>query len=597
MLGLVLALSVAGLAVGPLLYAGGRGRASTIAALDGLTLGLVPPLVVLRLAPHVYDEIGSAAPILMAVGYGFVWLLERRGHGARGARLASAVVVSALIAHALGDGAALAVTLRSAEHAGAGGAVFALALLLHRLPEGLVVTRALVPTLGWTATLVRLGLMAGATLVGAMLGRGALETLPEGPVEGLVALGLGALVRWVVHTHDAEPAGRRATAAAGVAFVAGLALALALPTPHSLLERAQPRELALGESFLPLFVECAPALLAGAVVGPAADLLFGPLARGRPCGALSGLAAAFRLAPTKRALASWTHHSVARRPAGVVATWALASAALAVDVHLLSARLLGLPWALARALAGGATAIGVGLLVALASRTVAGGGLGPTTIVGGDLGSTTIAGGDLEPTTVAGDAHEADRARGDRSTRSLFQLDGVGRAFRRAAPGLLAGLLLAALAEAALLPSPTASTPGLYPLARWSLAAWLALGGRAALPLAAVAVHKGFSPGLVLGLLSLRLAAWPAALPAIGRKGGAGAAAVFVAGTLAASAMAGFSVDRALSPSTVPDVHPLVAHDHHPLEWVAAAAAGAGLLAGLVRRGPRRWLRDAFART
>ncbi|MCU0683555.1 MAG: hypothetical protein MUF34_15160, partial [Polyangiaceae bacterium] len=247
------------------------------------------------------------------------------------------------------------------------------------------------------------------------------------------------------------------------------------------------------------------------------------------------------------------------------------------DVHLLSARLLGLPWALARALAGGATAIGVGLLVALASRTVAR--------------------GSLEPTAVTGKAHGASRVRAGKPFRSRFQLADVEHAFRRAAPGLLAGLLLAALAEAALLPSPTASSPGLDPLARWSLAAWLALGGRAALPLAAVAVHKGFSPGLALGLLSLRLAAWPAALPAIWRRGGAVAAAVFVASTLAASALTGFGVDRALSPSTVPDVHPLVAHDHHPLEWVAAAAAGAGLLAGLVRRGPRRWLRDAFGRT
>ncbi|HEU4532582.1 MAG TPA: hypothetical protein VFS00_00645, partial [Polyangiaceae bacterium] len=162
--------------------------------------------------------------------------------------------------------------------------------------------------------------------------------------------------------------------------------------------------------------------------------------------------------------------------------------------------------------------------------------------------------------------------------------------------GLLAGLLIAALAEAALRPSPAGATPGLDLLARVALSAWLALGGRVALPLAAVAVHKGFSPGLVLGLLSLRLAAWPAALPAVRRKGGARAAVAFVAGTIAASALAGFVVDRALPPSTVPEVHPLVAHDHHPLEWAAAAAAGAGLLAGLLRRGPRRWLRDAFAR-
>lgn len=560
MLGLVLALSVAGLAVGPLLYASGRSRAPVSAALDGLTLGLVPALVVLRLAPHVYDEIGDLAPLLFAAGYGFVWLVERRSHGAR---LASAVVVSALVVHALADGAALAVALRSAGDAGSGGAVFALALLLHRLPEGLVITRALVPTLGWSAALARLALMAGATIAGALAGSTALEALPEGPVEGFVAFGLGALLRWVVHTHEAPPAGRVAKAAAGLSFAGGLALALALPAPRSLFERAQPRELALAESLLPLFVECAPALLAGAVLSPMVGALCARLARGRRGSVLSGLFAAWRAEPTARTLDLWARLAPPGRSAGLLAAWALASTALSLDVLLVGAHLLGPPWALARALVTCALAMGVGALVSLASRRA-----------------------------PASEGTPTEAPTGRRPVRP----SAIGRAFARSAPGLLLGLLLATLAEAALRPSPTASTPGLDPLARWSLVAGLALGGRVALPLAAVAVHKGFSPGLALGLLSLRLAAWPATLPTLWRRGGPAACAAFVLGTLAASALAGFGVDAALSPASVPEVHPLVAHDHAVVEWVAAAIVGAGLLAGLLGRGPRRWLRDALTR-
>jgi hypothetical protein len=584
-LGLVLALSVAGLAVGPLLYASGRVSAPAASALDGLVLGLVPPLVLVRLAPHAYDELGAAAPCLLAAGYAFVWLVERRGHGARGARFAATVIVSALAAHAFADGAALAVASRAAGRAGASGGALAAALLLHRLPEGLVLTRAIVPALGWPAALVRLGLMAAATAAGALAGRTALDVLPEGPFDALMALSFGALLRWVVHTHEPPPRGAAARAAGGSAFALGVALALALPAPDSLLARAQPRELTFGESFVPLFVECAPALLAGVALGAVAARCRG----GRPRGALGGLAAAWRSEATARALGAG-RAGAARRGAGLVASWALASGALAPDALLVGARLLGAPWALARTLLAGAAAAAVGALVALASRRAA---VPPAS---GAAAHDPLAG--ARPPGRPGPGGPPDRfgafaapARTADATRRA-----AVRAFDRFAPGWLTGLLLAAFAEAALRAAPAASAAIAAPLAAWPLAAAVALGGRLALPLAAVAVHKGLSPGVALGLLSLRLGAWPAALAALRREGGRPACGAFVAGSLAAAALAGAAADATLSRASVPEVHPLLAHAPPPLAWAAAAAALAGLVAGLARRGPRAWLRYAFAR-
>src|SRR3954452_5570483 len=135
MFGIALALSLAGLALGPALVALGRKQALVFAVIEGLTLGLVPALLLLRLLPHLYEEAGPAAILLMAVGYAGFWLIERRSHGA-GAHLRQSVIVPAMAVHSLLDGSSLA--LAFAAGSGPTSALLAGALVLHRFPEGLL---------------------------------------------------------------------------------------------------------------------------------------------------------------------------------------------------------------------------------------------------------------------------------------------------------------------------------------------------------------------------------------------------------------------------------------------------------------------------
>jgi hypothetical protein len=161
------ALSLLGLAFGPVLVAiGGRSRVA-VAALDGLTLAVVPALVLTQLAPHLYDEIGVAAPLLMLGGYAAFWLVERyRGHDHD---VGTAVVVPALAIHSVFDGAALALAFADATN-GAASAVLGFSLVAHRLPEGLFVGTALVPRFGLRRTFKRVALLAVGTVLGALGG-------------------------------------------------------------------------------------------------------------------------------------------------------------------------------------------------------------------------------------------------------------------------------------------------------------------------------------------------------------------------------------------------------------------------------------------
>jgi hypothetical protein len=259
---LLVCVSLVGLAVGPLIATLSRGRQVPGAVVDGLAVGVVPAVLLLRIFPHLWKSLGAAAGLLGSVGYVALWLADRRGH-ASADRVAPAVIFPALAVHSLTDGALLG-ALSMSPHLGALDGAMCAALVIHRLPEGLFLATA-APGAAPSRTWRRIAGLMGATVLGAIAGGALLRLLPEALFDGVAAVGFGAILRLATHSHAAPATSRAARAAAGLAFVAGIALVAAIRMPDDILMSAQPSEPSLLEATFALFVETSPAMLAGLV--------------------------------------------------------------------------------------------------------------------------------------------------------------------------------------------------------------------------------------------------------------------------------------------------------------------------------------------
>ncbi len=574
MLALAVALSIAGLAVGPALVALGRGRAVPSAAIEGLTLGVVPALILLRVLPHLYDSLGPWALVATATGYLVLWLADRRGHRA-GARIGQAVIVPALALHALTDGAGLAVAVAAMTRGAPSGLLLGAVLLLHRLPEGLFVTTTLLPIVGWRSTLLRLGLVALATLTGALLGSALLATVPDALFDAVVALGLGAMLRLALHTHAPLPTERASRAASALAFAGGIVLALAVPAPDSVLRAAQPRELSITQSLGPLFVETAPALLAGLLLSALLHALLPQritawLRAGAPWQrALRGLAfgaarpwCACGVLPMSRRM-----FAEGISPAAVL-PFVLGTPVLALDGVLVIGRLLGGTVMLSVVLGG--------VFIALAASVSTRGVAAPPRRRHVSLHVVSDEGAPV-PATLGGRVLAGLREAG-------------GAALDESGAWYLTGLVLAAAFEAASrwhFASPFGAPFDVAVVAALSMP--FAIASHGAAPIAAVMVHKGFSPGAGLAMLLVAPSVSVALAATVRRALGARAAGLLVASVLVLATMLGVLLNLVTSADVVPAMHGFAAHVHPWWEWGSAGVLTVLLCASLVRVGPREW--------
>jgi hypothetical protein len=230
MFALALVLSFAGLLAGPMLVHWARGRAVFEAAFAGLTLGLIPVLILARFLPELVIEFGLMAPALFAVGYLASWWLQSRVR--QRSSMAPNLVTLALAAHGLTDGAALAVLFKGAwpMTATASAALIA-ALVAHKIPEGLFVASTSMRVAGTRPAVWRAIFIGSATVTGGIGGRELLRWAPEAVVHGLFALGLGVMLRVVTHQHaDSAGQGWPLRVKTGC-FVSGVAMAMAIPSP------------------------------------------------------------------------------------------------------------------------------------------------------------------------------------------------------------------------------------------------------------------------------------------------------------------------------------------------------------------------------
>ncbi|WP_437315310.1 permease [Sorangium sp. So ce385] len=537
MLALVVALSIVGLATGPLLVALGRRRALPTSALDGLTLGLVPTLVLARHLPHAVEEIGPQAVLWTALGYVALSLTEHRRRDT-GEILGREIAFSALAVHALLDGAGLALAAAAAD-GGADGLLIASAVLVHRLPEGLSLAARFLPAWGWRQLALRLGLLGLLTLLGALLGQRLMDGLPHASLEVFIALGLGVLLRLVVHTHEAPPRSQTARSASALAFVSGLCVALALPGEESSFGHAHGPGPSIAASLGSLFVATAPAMLAGLAAAGLLSALLPRRATGRPRGG-----------------------------APVAAMVSLAALAPALDVGgaPMSLRLLGLPLTAAR-VAG--SALLAALLALLVARAAGAPGAAPRSSA---------------PPAVAGAAASL----GARLRAAAAEA--AGPALDRVAAWYLVGLVLAVVVEATLDPAAAralGAPAGVVVSALIAAPVYVCALG--ATPLAAVMVHKGLSVGAALALLVVGPSTSAAALAALKRSLGARAAAAFALASVALAVAIGLAANALVPAASVPELHGLAAREQGPVAWLCAAALGALLLSSFARLGPRAW--------
>lgn len=185
---------------GPVLYRFLHGHPRAVHFVDGFVYLAVPLLVAWQVLPHAWEERDLLA--LVALGAGFVLpaLIERASHAfaEQTDNLAIIVGLTGLWLHALLEGAALV--------PGDGGveAPFALAVVLHRVPVGLVVWWLIRPRFGVAAASVGVGSFVVATLAGYGLGTEILADA-HGPAGRLYqAFVSGSLVHAVFHQgrHD-----------------------------------------------------------------------------------------------------------------------------------------------------------------------------------------------------------------------------------------------------------------------------------------------------------------------------------------------------------------------------------------------------------
>lgn len=186
--------------VGALLYRSLHGRNRAVQLVDGFVYVAVPALVAVQILPDVIVERAPLVLLVVAAGAFVPTLFEiaSRSLAHHTDDMAIIVTLSGLVVHEVLEGAALAPGGDPVEPA------FAWAVILHRVPVGLIVWWLVRPRHGIPIASAAVGALVLATLVGGVVG---LEL--AGPIHGegfhyLEAFVAGTLLHVVFHQgrHD-----------------------------------------------------------------------------------------------------------------------------------------------------------------------------------------------------------------------------------------------------------------------------------------------------------------------------------------------------------------------------------------------------------
>ena len=188
-----LAAALAAPVLGAMLYGALHPRPAATRLVDGLVYLAVPILVALQVLPQSWDARELLSLVAVAGGAGLYFVLERvsRALAAHADNVAILVALSGLVLHAFLEGAALVPGKDS-------DAFFVYAVVLHRLPIGLVIWWLIRPRHGRTAASIGIGVVVVATLAGAV-GGGVVSLTEDGGLDLYQAFVAGSLLHVVFH--------------------------------------------------------------------------------------------------------------------------------------------------------------------------------------------------------------------------------------------------------------------------------------------------------------------------------------------------------------------------------------------------------------
>ena len=560
--------SIGALFIGPVLFRFAAGKRAAMSALDGFVLVTIGGLVFLDFLPHSVLIAGRWALVSAGVGLLAPGAAERflmQGNGSRWGRVIMGLALLGLILHDFLDGAVVG---GHADPDHVSGNLLALGVILHRIPVGLAIWGLVRPTRGVAPALGLLGLIIVATMAGTWFSAVVFGSLAGQGLAMMQALVAGSLLHVVNH---ALPLGEQCEVehpvAAGAGALAGIALLYGLSELHPVVHQVT-GELGAGRTFLTLSLESAPALLLALLIAAAIHLVLRPpdvlwLAKdSRPFrGAWRGLLLGIPLALSSADRPA-LHRLVVRSdvPPAASATLLAFAPGSAIPGLLLSLVFLGGAFAGLRLVLGAAFAMLVGLLTAAVAKR------GAPPVV------EQVTWPSMEPPPHLG--------------LRLVRFAGTSM-IERSSPWTLVGILAAAIME------PVVAPNLLHGLGLWTVPAMALLGlpihlsATGAVPLVAVLLHKGISPGAAMAFLLTGPSANVHTLRSIASTYGRRAAVVFAGSIIATATVLGLLANAILPATPSWQLHEHSARTPSLLSVIALALLASLTLAALLRRGPR----------
>jgi uncharacterized membrane protein YraQ (UPF0718 family) len=548
------------------------GRASgLLSGLDGFVFVAIGGLVLVHVLPESYENAGWGALVVALLGVLGPIFIENRLHKAarKVHTFALILAVIGVAAHALADGVILA------ESSDSG---LPLAVVLHRLPEGLMVWWLLRPTYGsLVAGSVLVGI--GVATIGGYLGASALAAQVDpiwlGYLQALVA---GSLLHVMVHRwHPVSEDVNQWSFASGLGALAGMAVLFFLGEANAFGHEGQAAAADAGimAGFIALTLQSAPALILAYFVSGLVHSYFpaaGVAWLGRGGGwtqSLRGVAFGLPL-PMCSCGVIPVYRSLVLQGAPPTAAMAffVATPELGLDAIFLSIPLLGANLTVARVICA--------ILIAL--------------IVGRLIGRMAIGqhSADHAPLEPEEEAH---------SNRFLEAIRvGFGEMVDATLPWIVMGLIVAAALDPLLNdPSfPLRNVPPMFEVALFGLIgmpAYVCASG--ATPLVAVLIAHGVSPGAAIAFLITGPATNVTTFGVLKELHGKRVAIAFGAAIAVLSIIFGHLTNMLL-PRSMVELTPM--HDHGA-GWLAWTALWALVLVGvlsLLRQGPRGFVANVI---